>query len=231
MMRQITAALLGVLFSLSPTNAGFAKSTHDQSNQSTTVPEAGIARTQDGKALGSVEDFVVNPTTGQIAYAVIATKTRARATNPLLVLPWALAQVSPDRTIFRFMIDNRTLRSAPRISLQTWEQEPVPQWVTAIDTYWAAKVKHDTVFLSPTGVALCKATTLIGVNVQGDNNEHIGTIEELILDSHAGAIAYVVLSRQDVPGNVVFFSLPWNTFYVESRNQKVIALVGTRIPT
>ena len=67
------------------------------------------------------------------------------------------------------------------------------------------------------------ATTIIGDKVYNSSKEHLGKIEELMIDLEKGQISYAVLSFEGVLGlGDKFFAIPWKTLTVDQDEKCVI---------
>ena len=66
--------------------------------------------------------------------------------------------------------------------------------------------------------------TVIGSNVVNKQNEDLGKIEDLVLDTGSGRIAYAVLSFGGFLGmGDKYFAIPWNAFHFNlSENRAVL---------
>jgi len=73
------------------------------------------------------------------------------------------------------------------------------------------------------GVRLIGADTLIGKDVYNYDDEHIGDIKEIMLNSATGEIAYVVLSFGGILGlGEKLFAVPWKALTLDANNQTFI---------
>lgn len=76
-------------------------------------------------------------------------------------------------------------------------------------------IKHSPVSLS--------ASTIIGDAVENSAGEHLGKIEELMIDIEQGRIAYAVLSFGGFLGMAdKFFAIPWTSLTVNAAEHKFI---------
>lgn len=67
---------------------------------------------------------------------------------------------------------------------------------------------------------LLAAGTLIGDKVINQQNEHIGKIEELMIEVERGRVAYAVMSFGGVLGfGNKFFAIPWSTLHVDQERK------------
>ncbi len=67
------------------------------------------------------------------------------------------------------------------------------------------------------------ASTLTGTGVVNHNGEDIGSIEDIMIDTSVGHIAYVVLSFGGIMGlGNKLFAIPWGAFAIDTKNEKLI---------
>ena len=67
------------------------------------------------------------------------------------------------------------------------------------------------------------ASTLTGDNVVNRQNEDLGTIEELMIDTENGRIAYAVLSFGGFLGmGDKLFAIPWNALTVDTGERRFV---------
>jgi len=78
-------------------------------------------------------------------------------------------------------------------------------------------------YRSALGARLIGADALIGNDVYNYDDEHIGDIKEIMLNSATGEIAYVVLSFGGILGlGEKLFAVPWKALTLDSTNQTFI---------
>lgn len=67
------------------------------------------------------------------------------------------------------------------------------------------------------------ASTIIGDAVENSSGEHLGKIEELMIDVEQGRIAYAVLSFGGFMGlGDKLFAIPWNALRVNTQEHKFV---------
>jgi sporulation protein YlmC with PRC-barrel domain len=225
---------MAILLMLLTLNEARAQLVNDADQFNIHAPKQGTARTQSGKDIGTVIDFVVDLPTGRILFAVVTPTPSQSKTTSVVLLPWCLAEVDATGSTFTFRIAADTVRRAPRLSVERWKYPLRPQWLTGIERYWHARTTQSLHFPPHSALIPGKATTLIGVSVHGAGNTVLGTIRELVFDPDDGAIALVVLAQSEAPqaqSQMEFFSLPWRHLYVEPSGNTLIAVAGQKILT
>jgi sporulation protein YlmC with PRC-barrel domain len=228
------AVFFVLLLILSPLNDVCAQSLSKTEQFNTHPAKHGVAKTQSGKDIGSVIDFIIDLPTGRILFAVVTPTSIQSKTTAVVLLPWSLAEVDSTGSQFTFAITTDTVRNAPQLSAKTWKQPPRLQWLTGAERYWHTHATKSLHLTSHSTSILGKATTLIGVHVHGADNTVLGTIRELIFDPDDGAIALVVLAQTQgahVQSHIEFLSLPWDHLYVEPVGNRLIAVAGQKVLT
>jgi hypothetical protein len=89
-----------------------------------------LVQSPEGKAIGTVQDIVPDPNTGQPAYVLIATSSRATA-----IPYWAISHLLRDAHL---VIDRSLLTSAPRVRDEQVRNSADVTWKKQADRYWHA---------------------------------------------------------------------------------------------
>jgi sporulation protein YlmC with PRC-barrel domain len=77
------------------------------------------------------------------------------------------------------------------------------------------------------GPQLMGANTLIGDNVYNNNEESLGEIKEIMLDTRDGSVAYAVLSFGGVFGlGEKLFAVPWQALTLDTVNKRFVLNIG-----
>lgn len=78
-------------------------------------------------------------------------------------------------------------------------------------------------FKSGPGPALMGANTLIGNEVYNLEEDHLGEIKEIMLDTATGYVAYAVLSFGGVFGVAdKLFAVPWSALKLDTENKRFV---------
>jgi sporulation protein YlmC with PRC-barrel domain len=73
------------------------------------------------------------------------------------------------------------------------------------------------------GPALMGADTLIGDNVVNAQDENLGEIKEIMLDTHTGQVAYAVLAFGGFLGlGEKLFAVPWQALHLDTENKRMV---------
>ena len=81
-----------------------------------------------------------------------------------------------------------------------------------------------------TGYGSPAKKTIIGSSVVNQQNEDLGKIEDLVIDTGAARIAYVVLSFGGFLGlGDKYFAIPWEAFRFDSSEKRAVLNVDRRL--
>ena len=73
------------------------------------------------------------------------------------------------------------------------------------------------------GPQLMGANTLIGNDVYSQNNEDLGDIKEIMLDTNSGKVCYAVLSYGGFLGmGEKLFAVPWHALKLDTDNKRYV---------
>ncbi|SFN39093.1 PRC-barrel domain-containing protein [Dokdonella immobilis] len=71
------------------------------------------------------------------------------------------------------------------------------------------------------------ATTLIGDGIRNPQNEALGDLKEIMMDTASGKIAYAVVSYGGILGlGDKLFAVPWSAFSIDHENHKLVLNVS-----
>jgi sporulation protein YlmC with PRC-barrel domain len=91
-----------------------------------------------GEDLGKVEEFVLDPATGQIDYAVLSFGGFLGMGDKLFAIPWNALGVSPARDYILLNVDRGRLENAPGFDRNHWPDMTDPTWRRALDDYYGS---------------------------------------------------------------------------------------------
>jgi sporulation protein YlmC with PRC-barrel domain len=100
-------------------------------------------RTPQNEALGSVDDLVMSPQTGKIAYLVIARGGIFGIGEKYVPVPWEDFKVTPKANLLVLDATRKTMSDAPQVAHdQSMTTEQFNQESPKIDTYWKANLSQ-----------------------------------------------------------------------------------------
>ncbi len=184
-------------------------------------------RNPQGEDLGKIEELVMNPSSGAIAYAVVSFGGFLGMGDKLFAVPFSALnpeafsdQKDPHFTI---NVDKAKLEKAPGFPKNNWPDIQAPEWGSEIDKYYgfsratdaSSAIDENKVF------RLYKVSELIGKNVHNATGDELGEIKELAIDPRAGRIVYFVLSSGGFLGmGNKLFALPWEALKLTPEGDK-----------
>jgi sporulation protein YlmC with PRC-barrel domain len=94
-----------------------------------------------GKHLGKIEDFVVDLTTGRIAYAVLSFGA-FMATDKLFAIPIKALKLDLEKETFILDVYKEQLENAPGFDKNHWPDMADPDWGAKVHTFFGV-APHD----------------------------------------------------------------------------------------
>jgi len=95
-----------------------------------------------GDELGKIEDFVVDPTSGQTKYAVLSFGGFLGIGDKYFAIPWHalnLQRDSTDKFHFVLHVNKERMKNAPGFDKNNWPDVGNPKWAVDVDTYFPAE--------------------------------------------------------------------------------------------
>jgi sporulation protein YlmC with PRC-barrel domain len=188
--------------------------------------------------LGKIDDLVVDMKTGEVRYAAIAYGGVAGIGSKLFAVPWQKLTFmfgEPNKANSRhFMFDasKEQFENSPGFDSAHWPNVADPQWGASVDKHFnfnrtttAANtddarqqtVAYETVF---------RASKIKGLEVRNDANEHLGSIDDLVIEIGKGHVKYLALSYGSwFTGGNKLFAVPLSSFTLTHDNNKTFFTV------
>jgi len=95
-----------------------------------------------GEDLGKIEDFVVDPASGQTKYAVLSFGGFLGIGDKYFAIPWHalnLQRDSTDKFHFVLFVSKGRMKNAPGFDKNNWPDVGNPKWASDVDTYFPAE--------------------------------------------------------------------------------------------
>jgi len=100
-------------------------------------------RTPQNEALGTVDDLVISPETGKIAYLVIARGGIFGIGEKYVPVPWDDFKVTPKANLLVLNATRATMDAAPQVSHdQSMTTEQFKLEGSKVDTYWTTHISE-----------------------------------------------------------------------------------------
>ena len=156
----------------------------------------GQVRDAEGKELGTLQDFAVDPNSGEIAFLVIAPATD----EALVLIPWASINQPANAAGFTTKSDGAAADRSSQLDRQD---------------YNAGKIN------SATGAPLARASKLQGKQLRA-NGQDAGRVEEVFIDLDTGIVAAVVDPPPEFTNADAKFLVPLGRLALEDPQPDVV---------
>jgi len=173
--------------------------------------------TPQGKEVGDVANVVIDAATGDLLYMVVRSGGVLGVGSTLRILPWGVVQGTAERKAFQLQIEEERFTNAPRFDQDDWPNMLDRHWVDAIHVYYGKPPRlgkhlppetNEPVAQGPRPVLM--AASLLGSQVISPRGQRLGTIEDIVIESTAGQVAYVVLAMGGLSQRQAkWLALPW----------------------
>lgn len=176
-----------------------------------------------GKDLGKIKDVVVDPESGRVAYAVLSFGGFMGLGNKLFAIPWQSMQMQADDLV-TLDIEKAQLKESEGFDEGNWPNMADQKWATATHErfgqkpYWDVDVEINGENVDNMGnkeavraLQVCKLSDIIGQKIENNMDKNLGDVNDVVLDSHRGQIAYAVLGVGGVIGiGEDLIAVPWD---------------------
>jgi len=194
--------------------------------------------------LGKIDDLVIDMKTGDVRYAAIAYGGVGGIGSKLFAVPWQKLTFmfgEPNKANSRhFMLDvsKEQFENSPGFDSSHWPNVADPNWAASVDKHYnfnrtehnnanatanansgntQQTVAYETVF---------RASKIRGMDVRNDKNEHLGDIDDMVIDVSKGHVKYLALSYGSwFTGGNKLFAVPLTSFTLTHDNNKTFFTV------
>jgi sporulation protein YlmC with PRC-barrel domain len=172
--------------------------------------------TPQGKEVGRIENVVLDAATGDLLYCVVSSGGVLGMGGTLRTLPWGVVQGAADRKAFQLQVEEAQFQHAPHFDRDSWPDMLDRHWIDAIHVYYGKTPRlgkrlgsdNEPVAQGPRPVLM--AASVLQSTVMNPRGQRLGQIEDVVIESTAGEVAYVVLAFGGFPqGHKKWFALPW----------------------
>jgi sporulation protein YlmC with PRC-barrel domain len=173
---------------------------------------------QRGKDMAHIKDVMIDAATGDVAYAVLAFGGVARLGEKLFAVPWQVLQQPTNTDTFRLEMTAEQLKNAPAFDENKWPDMEDRHWVDAVHAYYGKPPALGKQLPPKTGDErgghvphrFLRATYVLRSNVINTHDQRLGDIKEVVIDTTAGKVTYVVLAFGGAVGlGEKYFAIPW----------------------
>jgi sporulation protein YlmC with PRC-barrel domain len=176
---------------------------------------------QQGNELGQISDVIMEATTGNVAYAVLASDGVVGLGRKLFAIPWRALQQPTATKAFRLDITEEQLKKVPGFDKDSWPDLEDRHWGDIVHAYygqppyWGQHLppKTSREAEEPVTQRLLKASHVLKSEVMNPQGQWLGDVEEVVIDTAAGQVAYAVLSarKKGLGLGEKWFAIPWHT--------------------
>lgn len=182
----------------------------------------------EGEDLGQVQNFMVDPETGRIAFMVVAFGGFLGLTDKWIAIPMEVLRWDIDSDYFVMDVPRETLERAPGLYKGEWPDEVDLSWMEEVYTcfgcqpYWVSGTRWVLKGAKGTETLVVSAEWLRDHKLRNKLGENIGKIDDLIIDLQSGYMTYAVVDLNvydELKGRKL--AIPIEAFTVESNGEIV----------
>ncbi len=96
-------------------------------------------RTTENDDLGTIEEIMIDPGTGQLAYAVLSLAGALGLGDKLYAIPWTLLRLNTEDRVLMLGCDSAWLRDAPAFQQDDWPDFGDERWEREIHDYYSRR--------------------------------------------------------------------------------------------
>jgi sporulation protein YlmC with PRC-barrel domain len=201
--------------------------------------------------LGKIDDLVIDMKTGDVRYAAVAYGGVAGIGSKLFAVPWQKLTFmfgEPNKASSRhFMLDasKEQFENSPGFDSSHWPNVADPNWAASVDKHYnfdraahnnanaAANTNSNTANANSGNKqqtvayeTVFRASKIKGMEVRNDKNEHLGDIDDMVIDVSKGHVKYLALSYGSwFTGGNKLFAVPLSSFTLTHDNNKTFFTV------
>jgi hypothetical protein len=90
-----------------------------------------------GESLGQINDFIVNPASGRIQFAILSLSDQP---GKLTAVPWPLLRPGADPSTFTLNVDKQKLSSAQTFDATSWPDFSQPGWSQKVYSFYGIQL-------------------------------------------------------------------------------------------
>ncbi|WP_158545539.1 PRC-barrel domain-containing protein [Bremerella cremea] len=187
-----------------------------------------------GKDLGVVRDVVIDTDRGQVKYVAVSYGGFLGLGTKLFAVPFEAFQYHPAtqghdaRLVLN--LNEEILRKAPGFDADNWPDMASQTFTNDIDKHYRHREGGLNIQAGPVGIqiggkrkaaadqptnplAVHRAANIIGMNVVNNENDKVGTINDLMIDMSNGHVRYAALSVGGLAGiGDSMYAVAWDQF-------------------
>ena len=106
---------------------------------SSSTLEGNDVMNRQGEKLGSIEEIMLDVSSGRVAYAVLAAGGFLGIGDKLFAIPWQALTLDTDNECFILDIDKTRLENAPGFDKDHWPAMADTRWASELNTYYGTQ--------------------------------------------------------------------------------------------
>lgn len=204
-----------------------------------------------GRHFGDVTDLVLDKTRTQVAFAVIDFKGNDALKDQCVVVPVLLLHYSPSEDRIYLKTEASVIEDAPHLNSKTWSTQANADYQNRTREYYELKIQNmpaearnalegtrlgaairSAEEAQPAGANVAggqegiasnrRVSSWIGHEVVSSDGENVGKINDLVIDTRDGKVAYATLSYGGMMGmGDKLYALPLDSFSSQMGSDKL----------
>lgn len=142
-------------------------------------------RTFDGEALGTVYDLVLTPDLNGVSYAAVSDGRGFHA------IPWSAIQTGPDGRLVAALSEQELAQKA---GFREWPAEGDPHWLDRPEEQAERAESGAMTAAERLSIQRRRFSLIEGMPARGREGDRVGTVQDLVVATDTGAVAYTVVS-------------------------------------
>ncbi len=179
--------------------------------------------------LGDLGDIAIDPKNGRIAYGVLTTGGYLGMGEKLFAIPWQSFSVGRGDNL-ELNVSEQQLRTAKGFNPDNWPDMANPRWAREVSAHYGHEMmsrQGESSSRQQASPQIVKGSDIIGKNVENDNGEQVGTVEDLALDPVRDRVELVIIGSKSPRGSgAQFVAVPWDRLNVTERGPVTLDLKG-----
>jgi sporulation protein YlmC with PRC-barrel domain len=179
-------------------------------------------RNRQGEDLGDIKDLVIDVNHGKVHYVVLSFGGFLGLGDKLFAFPTRAFQPAQANDELVLTVDRQKLEHAPGFMPDRYPDWNSAAWRNEVDRYFGSGLAIP----SASDMWLVRATDLIGMDVKDPSGDHLGDIQDVVLNMGNGDVRYAVLEfdKSWSLGDKLF-AFPLTAFQREPRGDDLVLAV------
>lgn len=153
-------------------------------------------RNQQGEMMGEVEDVMIDPSEGRVAYVILDLGGWFDIGGNLVAPPMEALSLSSGEETFTLNVDKAKLRNAPTVAgayRPAWPVTVRRPWLVDMYGYYGYPPYSALTAVTVDTLDIASAEAITGIDVENLQGDDLGEIEALVIDLGTGRIVYAMM--------------------------------------